>query len=271
MLAKVPSNQAEAADLIPAPPSFTATLNLDATTFTDTFALTDENNDLVVNLVNITESTQQISITLVGATFSGEKIEWLLPPPGGALTPTQENNTISFTVPQPEHILAPWAFRFIGDDNTTGTKGIRSQTIFLTKPVGSEPESDEVKYDASTGTFTLPPSEATGPLPITLVNAGLPGASATFSVDLNVTGSVPDGTSITFAESPVVWSSGSAPDWVNAIRSSSNLQNMTLMVSSSGGGQAIGFRFAIEITAGESTSTVLSPDPIIINATIGDG
>jgi|GEM_PF-4175517 len=271
MLARVPSDQAEEVDITPAPPSFTAELNLDPTTFTNEFSLFDENNNPVANLILITESTQQISITLVGATFSGHRIEWLLPPAGGPPTPLPGDTSTSFTVPQPEHILAPWAFRLVVDDNTTGTQGIRSQTIFLTKPVGTEPESDELQYDASTGDFILPPSTTMGTLPVPLINAGLPDASAAFSVDLFVTGPVPDGTSITFAESPIVWSSGSAPDWASASRSTTNLQNMTLTISSSGGGQAIGLRFAIEITTGESTITVLSPDPILVNATIGDG
>src|SRR4029077_15725248 len=193
------------------------------TTFTNQFSLRDENNAPVANLVLITGSTQ-ISITLVNAAFSSEKtIEWVLPPPGdNPPNPTPENNTISFTVPQPAFVLAPWAFRIVVDA-TTGAKGIRSQTIFLTKPVGTAPENDELQYDASNGTFILP-GGAMGPQPAILVNAGLPGASAAFSVALVAT-SVPDGTSIAFAELPVVWSSGSTPDWINAIRSSPNLQN----------------------------------------------
>jgi hypothetical protein len=269
MLAKVPSAQAEEANVTAAPSSFKAKLNLNPTTFTNLFSLLDENNDPVANLVLITGSTQQISITLVNATFSsGNPIEWVLPPDDNPPNPTPANDTISFTVPQPAFVLTPWAFKIVVDDATTGTKGIRSQTIFLTKPVGTVPENTELQYDASDGTFILPDG-AMGPRPALLINAGLPGASAAFSVNL-VTTSVPDGTSITFAEAPVVWSSESTPDWINAIRSSS-LQNMTLTIPSSGGGQAIGFRFAIEITAGESTIKLNSPDPIIINATIGDG
>jgi hypothetical protein len=56
MLAKVPSDQAEEADVAPAPSSFTAELNLDPTTLTNQFSLFDD-NDLVLNLVQITEST----------------------------------------------------------------------------------------------------------------------------------------------------------------------------------------------------------------------
>lgn len=269
MLAKVPSDQAEEANVTAAPSSFKARLNSASSTFTNQFSLLGEQDASVANLVFITESTQQISITLVNATFSGDKIEWIQTPTGGPPQPTQENDTLSFTVPQPVYGLVPWSFRIIVDDATTGTQGIRSQTIFLTKPGGSEPETDELQYDASNGQFILP-GGAIGPKPAILVNAGLPGVSAAYSLDL-VTSSVPDGTSITFAESPVVWSRGSTPDWVNAIRSSPNLQNMMLTISSSGGGQAIGSRFAIEITTDESTVTVLSPDPILVNATIGDG
>jgi hypothetical protein len=36
-------------------------------------------------------------------------------------------------------------------------------------------------------------------------------------------------------------------------------------------GQSASFQFALQVPAGGSPVTVLSPDPIIINATIGDG
>lgn len=264
MLAKVSPDRPE--EIQAAPPSITMRFDPE----TGLFLLKDTEENSVANLVLIEESTQEISITIEGATFIDHPISWVLPPPSDPPNPEADGDTVTFTVSQPEHFFAPWAFGIIVD--TPSTKGIRSQNIFLTKPFGSSPAAAQVLYDPSDGTFAL--SDGTTGLDVKsqsfLINASLPSQTPSFSVDLVLT-SPSSGVSINFAPSPIMPSSGTLPEWLPVELSDTDTSNMALTIHPSGMGHSIGFSFVIQVTKDETTTTVISPDPILINATIGDG
>src|SRR6476469_10823814 len=120
-------------------PSFTATLNTSPDPpASNQFTLTDATGS-TNNLILIDNDTNTIEITLEGATFPTEGVNfppivWSLPPDSGAPTPVlMSDTTLSFIVPPPAHVLFPWVFRFIVD--TPGATGIRSQNIYLAKPL----------------------------------------------------------------------------------------------------------------------------------------
>ena len=75
---------------------------------------------------------------------------------------------------------------------------------------------------------------------------------------------------ITWANPPLVWDSGSEPSWVQAALVTNGL--LTIKFNSSGAGKYAGFQFAIQVPReGQAPMTVRSPDPILVNTTIGDG
>jgi len=263
MLAKVSPDRTE--EIQAAPPSIKMVFDPE----TGLFLLKDAEDNPVANLVLIEESTQ-ISITIEGATFIDHPISWVLPPSDNPPNPEPDGDTVTFTVSQPEHFFVPWVFGVIVD--TPSAKGVRSQNIFLTKPFGSSPAAALVLYDPSNGKFAL--SDGTTGLDVKsqsfLINASLPSQDPSFSIDLVLTPTV-SGVSINFAPSPILPSSVTLPEWLQVEVSDSDTSNMKLTIDSSGQGHSIGFSFVIQVTKDGTTTTVISPDPILINATIGDG
>jgi hypothetical protein len=256
----------------PAPPNFTATCNLSpAPPTTNQFSFKDEDGHNVANLVWV-DATTTISITLSdGANFSASTpIEWSLPPDGGTPTVALNGNMLSFEVPPPQNVFHPWVFKIVAD--VPGVTGIRSQNVYLAKPANVEQEEFILKYSFADGSFSLldsiSDSNQDGIIlgeELVMVNVQCP---RTFSVSLRADPS--PSSSVAFAASnPVAWSSGLQPDWVDASRVAPDVVQFTLSYSALG--QLIGFQFFIEITQDGQTVGVLSPDPILINTTIGDG
>lgn len=265
MLAKIPLNLPEE-EMRPAPPSFTATFNPNSAA--QQFSFSDGNGN-VANLVLIDDSTQTITITLIGATFADIPIVWVLRPTGTLpeIVLVHEN-TLRFTVPQPVHVLSPWAFGIVV--NTPDVLGVRSQTIYLARSHSGVVNS-WLTYNGGNGLFSLSDDNSQPVFNVEsqvfLVSASLPSNPPTFSLNL-ASVSLPPGFSITFAASPIVWSSGSQPEWIDLTPSPTAVM---MKINPSGAGQFIGFQFAIEITTTAGKLAVLSPDPILVNTTIGDG
>ncbi|MFL6259747.1 MAG: hypothetical protein ACJ76Y_08555 [Thermoanaerobaculia bacterium] len=249
----------------PAPPSFTATFNPSPDPpASNQFSLTDADGNNVANLILVNTFTE-ISITLAeGASFSSPPIVWSLPPDSGEPPTRVVDSTLIFSVPAPTHVLSPWVFRFIV--NIDGITGIRSQNIYLAKPLSGT--SFILKY-GDNGNFSLVDSldsSQDGAIlgnELVMVNTQIDGG-----VIVNLVSDPPLDPAPVFASEPIVWSSGSQPGWVfpnpvpsDGLTLSFGIDQATAM------GQSIGLQFAIVING----ITVLSPDPIIINATIGDG
>jgi hypothetical protein len=213
-----------------------------------------------------------ISVTLDNATFSATPIAWSVTPPGGApvVTLTHDPETISFQVPAPSHFFHPWVFRILVD--AENVKGISSLVIILARSENSDPKISNLKYFPIDGTFQLL-DNASDPSQdgIALVNElvlinPLPGGN--FQINL----SADDHSEVRFDSNPIRWSSGSQPPWITLNPLVENPPEPPPQLSFSidadnSGGQSIGLRFAIVVQG----LTVLSPDPILINATIGDG
>jgi hypothetical protein len=74
-----------------------------------------------------------------------------------------------------------------------------------------------------------------------------------------------------FHETPIVWSNGNVqPDWIEFTGPVNNSLEFSFLKPING--QSTGFQFAINVLDDqEGEITILSPDPIVINATIGDG
>ena len=263
MLAKVP---ALTPDAVPAPPSFTATFNPSPNPPTSNQFFLTADGASVANLV-LVDAPTEISITLAGegASFSSRPIVWSLPPEGGELTPpTVVGNTLTFTVPAPKHVLFPWVFRFIVDFQDV--IGVRSQNIYLAKTASGNREFI-LKYAPDNGNFSLVDSldsAQDGVIlgdQLVLVNTQV----STFALSLQ--SDPPSTLPPVFATDAIAWSSGSQPDWIPSV-SGGGSAALTIQISPPAAlGQSIGLQFAIVLNG----LTILSPDPILINATIGDG
>jgi hypothetical protein len=205
-----------------------------------------------------------ISVTLAGgATFSSVPVIWQNSPPNGApaVIMSSDWREISFLVPAPTHYFVPWVFAL--KVNFGPVKNITSLPFFLVRPLGDHPVFT-LDYKAADGSFTF----LRGDGQADIILAGQ-------QILLNV---IPD-TCFTvalkeprFNKIPIVWSNGQQPSWIKV---TADLDNNSLEFSfgESAQGQFAGFQFAIDLPDDGlgREMTILSPDPILINATIGDG
>lgn len=279
MLAKVqPFTPGLPEPLIDAPPSFTASFNPSPDPpATNQFFLTNGDGVSVFNRI-VVDTDTTIRITLpeeLDASFptsesSPPPIVWSVAP-DDPLEYSWTDKVFSFRVPAPLHVLHPWVFRFIV--NVPGITGIRSQNIYIAKPLGASPEVS-LQYGPD-GNFLLvedPDAPQVGIIlgeELVLVNV-----HPTRSFTVNLVNAQPS-TSISFPtapESPIVWSSGETPDWVSGFSWTESTLSFTVGETSPAMGHSISLQFAIQVTPeGGEPTTVLSPDPILINTTIGDG
>jgi hypothetical protein len=230
----------------------------------------DPSGSPVPNFVWIDDDSVTIVVTLGdGIQFSSPSLSWSFSPPGELPPNPIDPKTISITVPRPLHYLAPWAFwLFVDSGDLTA---IQSPSIFLAR----RPDADfDLKYSGADGSFRFLGDATSGSQAgielanqLVLINILTP---FTFQVNLQAT-SVP-GTPTFSTTSSMVFSTGTRPSWIPLLPAvSEDGSQMTFTVDSSANGQAIGIRFGIVRSSDNGDVTVLSPDPILINATIGDG
>lgn len=211
----------------------------------------------------VTGTSGIVQVTLTGGTFAQPPILWSVSPaPMTVVILDADAQTISFQVQEPVSYFAPWAFRINLDDNNSGLKGILSPLIYLIRELQAG-DSENITYSPANGSFTL----ANGfelASELVLVNPIVPATGQTSSIPISLTGAtfVTEG-----LPSPIVWISDEGePNWIEVQVTGS--QSLNLVVSSTGAGQGAGFRIAVQV---DDTNQVLSPDPILINATLGDG
>ena len=211
--------------------------------------------------------TQQTTITftpLDGTDLPPTPVQWIYPqnPPSG---PT-------FTVDPPEHYNSPWIFTL--NVNYGGVNNIMSPPFYLVKASDfSVSVSLQLQYNDQDGSFQLLNEDGHPVIDLVSQSILLNVLPAIYNITLA------GATGVTFnQENPIVWASGTVlspitgwPPWITPLGWDEN----TLKFSIPGpiGGQSAGFQFAINVpsTKEAGSITVLSPDPIIINATIGDG
>jgi hypothetical protein len=273
MLAKVPSVDSE--QDIPAARRFTATLDPNpAPGATNQIALIDADDNPFRNPIwaEDGQGLTRVSITLTNATFSSSPIDWPNVPGIAGSAPTQsfDGNTLTLEFQQPANTLAPFAFRIVVD--TPDVKGIRSQIIYLAKRI-PDSETLTLDYKPSNGTFMIREADTDeggidlGGDELILINVVTPR-----TLSLQLPPSTNSIAPIRFAQRPVVFIPDSpAPSWIEATLKDGNRTEVQISIQPAPG-QSTGLKFVLEITLENgTTTTVLSPDPILINATIGDG
>lgn len=220
------------------------------------------------------DQTRKVMITLEGATFSTRQghhgLYWLIGP-DPLPDPEMDSTTRIFQLSKPPHAMKPWCFGLVVD--TEDIKGILSPPIYVAKRVPSGlAESLMLEYDPESQGFDLRDGD-TGNL-VSLASTDLlvfaiqPGEDCKIAIGLAATPS-PQPLALTWADLPVVWDSGSKPTWVDTSVTDGMLW---VTFSSSGAGKMAGFQFAIQVPReGMKPMTVRSPDPILVNTTIGDG
>ena len=230
------------------------------------FTFEDPSGAAVTNYILIEDDSAMISVTLVNENvqFSAESVTWSAPPDiRPDVTHSNLGKTISFTVPQPKHYLLPWIFRLSVDFQ--GVVGILSRTIFLVRQTALDLT---LEYSPGDGNFALLGGDSTIPSinltnELVLMNL-LPN---TFQVTLISSLTPPPTFHLVNA---MLFSSGSEPGWISRAITPDGL--LTFTIDQDGPGQTVGFRFGIVRQTDEGkTMTIFSPDPILINATIGDG
>jgi hypothetical protein len=225
-----------------------------------------------------------VEITLTNATFYEVPIVWSIPPGETPTIVTKiSDSTISFKVPAPEHLFSPWVFRIIANPDGNDIKAVRSQNIYLVKDLPLDGSEFTLRYLVESGNFALldsPTASLQDGLilenTLAMINTMVPVADPpffTFTVKLETifpTGA-PDPSLPTFNSSPVVWGTTPAPTWITAVTTPPDTTT-TFTLLPAALGQSVSLQFSLNVpTQGGGSITVLSPDPIIMNATIGDG
>jgi len=253
---------------------FRATFNPNpASGFQFTFT-TDEGP--VSNAFWVDDDNRTVDITLTNATFNEVPVIWSLPPGGGEMVPvvtmSPDKKTISFEVPVPDHLFNPWVFMIVVDFD--GVKAVRSQAIYLAKKKELAGAAFTLRYEPGNGNFNLLDSGAESSQDgvifanvLTMINVLIPPHDVDFT--FTVTLDAPSDLNPVFSSAPVLWGS-QAPAWLSATPNSMKELQFTLRSSAAGMSTGLQFSISIEKSPGESI-TILSPDPILINATIGDG
>ena len=238
------------------------------------FTLNLPNNLLMVDPDN-TDGTIPIQLTVTNA--AGEPIQfspnnpgapnptapiiWSVPPTGGVPDPIGDSPTsVSVNVPPPVGYFKPWAFRVSIDAEL---QGIRSPLIFIVlSPALPHQESCSLVYSPANGSFTINQSIELAQ-ELVLINTIFP-----FKIPITVTGATfAPAFTVDGASTPVLWNPPGKPIWMTEHFDPENPDFLMLEIGSGGVGQSAGFSVAVEVDGVQ----VLSPDPILVNATLGDG
>jgi hypothetical protein len=209
----------------------------------------------------ITETTT-LSFVLSGAEWAENPIQFALVNSVETPTPSRTDNTVTFTIAPPSHFFIPWVFNL--NVNLGTIKNISSPVFYLVNAEEAQLENPGIDFDlvyvASTGEFAVRRTETSSSnVGITLISKLILFNVLPCKLTFHLTGASFN------ADPAVVWSVGSQPTWITNLESDD--ESLSFNISSAANGQAAGFQFAI-VT---QDVLVISPDPILINATIGDG
>ena len=238
------------------------------------------------NVFRIDDSVTSVSVgvTLTTAdgslaTFASPSVAFALAPP--ELTapdppaPTADGTAISFTLQAPPHFFVPWAFQLSINATIGGAtvNGIPAPIFFISRNAdGGAQQTVDLTYISGNGSFNIVDSVPLGPS-LMLTNTVFPlDVVVTLGGTAGITFPAPE------ASPPISWNGGT-PTWIQPFPSGFELlpgNQMKFTITGGDGGdgstdargQGAGFHFIIQRPDGV---LVQSPDPILVNATIGDG
>jgi hypothetical protein len=208
------------------------------------------------------DKAETIRVTVAGAKLPESNSQTLIFPAGGSsdlAVARDGEHQATITAEEPTHYLRSWALTFNVDVSSTNEPVIMtSPTLYIVRGSGTQPALGvELKY-LSNGNFELDAAVDLASL-LVLVNPHLPFA-LTFNLSSDLGG-------VTFHSSPILWA-GPPPAGVTV----DPLSPTEVKLSIDDAPDRLGaFRFVIDVPTSDGTITVTSPDPILVNATIGDG
>lgn len=199
-----------------------------------------------------------------GATWPENPINWMI-------GPIDQPNGTSITVDPPANYNTPWVFNL--GVNFGEVSNIMSPAFYLVK---SPPFPDILPLTLSyntDGTFSFGDSEPDSSGLFTVLSHQI--LINVLPITYQITLDPPAGMAVTFdATNPILWSGLEAtewPTWTSPNPSPQGLSDGNTVLTFSLPlpliGQASGFQFVLDVGG----VTVTSPDPILVNATIGDG
>lgn len=181
---------------------------------------------------------------------------------------TSEPSTLSVSVSPPPSTIQSQVFHIAANaSGTTGIKGLLSNRMFVTPAADlTPPESVTLQYDTTTGLFNLSEGWFLEPGELIIFLRGESSSPLTYTVEINLVDQ--GGSALSFSNPPIVWIASPSPSWLSwkwvDLGTSSFL--LTNKVDQNFG-IAMPFHFVINVDGVQ----VSSPDPIIMNTTIGDG
>jgi hypothetical protein len=204
----------------------------------------------------IGEVNTTLTVTVENAIFAAPPITFLSSSNNFVVTPIN-NQVLSIQVTTlPSQYFNPLALAFNVDSE--GVNGISSPPLFLVRPPSLSADATEIElqYSLSDGTFTLDSAIVLASLDVLINNITPFGITFNLVADSNVTFNL---------TKPIV-----GPSWLTTTSVSGTQLKVSIGSSATRFGS---FQFVLDVQPiGEGdTIKVTSPDPIIVNATIGDG
>jgi hypothetical protein len=202
----------------------------------------------------------QVDLTLVSTgTLSWEITDIVFTPQTfQGQNPSQSiaGTSATLTFPKPAHFFAPWTFQLVV--SSEAANGVLSPSLYTSLPPDTpDSTSLDLTYDPATGSFTF----TVGGFPLAssmiLVNTVLP-----LTVNVTVTGGPDFNSSL-----PIVWNTGLAPVWAQPGDVDGTTFPLDLLGDMGGNGAFAGFSLVLDLDGVQ----IASPDPILVNATLGDG
>jgi hypothetical protein len=216
--------------------------------------------DAGVNLITFDRELDQLQVDLT-LTSTGTLSSWEIanivftPQTFNGETPTAtfDGTSGTLTFPRPAHFFTPWTFQIVVNSQTTN--GVLSPILYTSLPPdNTDSTSLDLTYDPADGSFTFDEGGFLLATSLFLVNTVLP-----LAIDVNV-----DNGPGFNADTPIFWSGGQ-PSWAQHGTVDGN--KFQLCLTPDGAGAMAGFNLVLH----DGIVQVASPDPILVNATLGDG
>jgi hypothetical protein len=190
-----------------------------------------------------------ITVTVEKAIFAANPVTFLSHADHFEVTPVNDRELSIRVKDAPVNYFNPWVLSFNVDAG--GVNGINSPTLLLVLPPSSaDSTSVELQYSTSDGSFVLDSMVVLASLDV-LINAITP-----FDITFNL---IAD-SNVTFnASTPIL-----GPAWLTPHLVSGTQLRVAVAADPH---RFSSFQFVLDV----GNVTVTSPDPILINATIGDG
>lgn len=215
-------------------------------------------------------------------TFNKPAIEWVLGHNSSFLS--KDSRSLKVMTEPPASPIMPAAFVLAGDLLTDqgSVKGVRSEMVFITQADELEGTglSVQLTYDTETGAFSVLEGWPLQPGALFV----LPGDPETGSVSLSVTLTDQTGVPLPFSSvasnsiAPIGWLDENQPPWIEITLPTSETPNVLTLISNStftlgdsSAQSSVGLAAPFHFNIVYNDTIVRSPDPILINTTIGDG